>query len=225
VALSVKMEQMCFSGSAGCPQFTPNPFKKDICGSCQNKIQSHSSATPQQVAAALEYSVDNVASDVWQHQSSGARLYLGGYKSANNVSYLQKNVISVVINTAKGLEATLGPKYIKQVQDRARKLPELEVVNLDWRDDATQILDFELIKQTMKLMERSLDGGQSVLVHCAQGKSRSSSVVLCFLSWKLKTSVIESLSYIQSRRNMAQPNQNFMDQILNFERSGQLNEI
>jgi len=216
---------MCFSGLAGCPEFTPNLFKSDICASCQNKIQSHSSATPKQVAAALEFAVDNVASDVWKHPQSGANLYLGGFKSANNISYLQKNNITLIINTAKGLEATLGPKYIKQVEDRARMLPLLEIVNLDWRDDVTQVLEFDVIKQTIKLMDKALDTGQSVLVHCAQGKSRSSTIVLCFLTWKLQTPVNESLTVLQKRRNMAQPNQNFMQQILRFERNGQFTEI
>ena len=41
--------QLVFSGEAGCPTFTPNAFKPDMCRVCQNKIQSHSGATDPQV--------------------------------------------------------------------------------------------------------------------------------------------------------------------------------
>ena len=41
--------QLVFSGEAGCPTFTPNAFKPDMCRVCQSKIQSHSGATDPQV--------------------------------------------------------------------------------------------------------------------------------------------------------------------------------
>ena len=73
---------MFFSGEAGCPVFSPNAFKADICKDCQNKIQTHSGASELQVSkgtillkwnvsseiiilkisAALEFSVDSVPS-------------------------------------------------------------------------------------------------------------------------------------------------------------------
>ena len=41
--------QMVFTGAAGCPTFSPNTFKADMCCLCQNKIQSHAGATDNQV--------------------------------------------------------------------------------------------------------------------------------------------------------------------------------
>ena len=41
--------QMVFTGAAGCPTFSPNTFKADMCCLCQNKIQSHTGATDNQV--------------------------------------------------------------------------------------------------------------------------------------------------------------------------------
>ena len=49
---------MHFDGRAGCPRFTANPFRRDICQVCQNKIQAHDSASEQEVSAAIEYAVD-----------------------------------------------------------------------------------------------------------------------------------------------------------------------
>ena len=44
--------QMVFTGAAGCPTFSPNTFKADMCCLCQNKIQSHAGATDNQVQVA-----------------------------------------------------------------------------------------------------------------------------------------------------------------------------
>ena len=38
-----------FSDTAGCPQFSPNYFKADMCVDCQNKIQAHAGAADKQV--------------------------------------------------------------------------------------------------------------------------------------------------------------------------------
>ena len=63
-----------------------------------------------QISAALEFSVDKLPSLVWEHES-GAGLYLGGFKAAVNLDFLRKSRTGLVINTARGLETTLGPKY------------------------------------------------------------------------------------------------------------------
>ena len=51
-------EQMHFDGSAGCPRFAANPFKRDICQVCQNKIQAHDAASEGDISAAIEYAAD-----------------------------------------------------------------------------------------------------------------------------------------------------------------------
>ena len=49
---------MHFDGRAGCARFEANPFRRDICQMCQNKIQAHDSASEKEVSAAVEYAVD-----------------------------------------------------------------------------------------------------------------------------------------------------------------------
>ena len=51
-------QQMHFDGSAGCPRFAANPFKRDICQVCQNKIQAHDAASEADISAAIEYAAD-----------------------------------------------------------------------------------------------------------------------------------------------------------------------
>ena len=49
LVISSMSRQLVFSGEAGCPTFTPNNFKPDMCRVCQNKIQAHSGASDPQV--------------------------------------------------------------------------------------------------------------------------------------------------------------------------------
>jgi len=57
IFLSFKMH-IFFSGESQCPKFSANPFKKDVCSSCQLKIQAHTTASNEEIKAALEYAVD-----------------------------------------------------------------------------------------------------------------------------------------------------------------------
>eukprot|EP01047_Picozoa_sp_COSAG01_P067968 COSAG01_NODE_9714_length_2363_cov_8.026060_1_plen_317_part_00 len=63
-----------------------------------------------------------------------------------------------------------------------------------------------------------------MLVHCAQGKSRSGTVSVAYVAATLGLSVEKSLELVQRGRRMAHPNHNFMQQLLAFERSGWLRQ-
>ena len=60
--------------------------------------------------------------------------------------------------------------------------------------------------------------GNSVLVHCAQGKSRSAVVAAVFLSTRLDVSVQEALAELKGKRAMAEPNPAFRRQLADMER-------
>merc|ERR1712142_464698 len=210
--------QMVFTGSAGCSQFTPNTFKADMCQSCQNKIQSHAGASQSQISAALEVSVDRVPSLVWER--GAGKLFLGGYKAAVNIAFIKKNNISFVVDTAKGLEAVLGPKYKNMVAKRNDECSDVVVHFLPLNDDLSQELSIEDLKDVTQLVLAELDAGYSVLVHCAQGKSRSSTLVVAIMCWAMQLSVESSLAMVKEKRSMAEPNNNFVKQLLQFEKLG-----
>ena len=157
--------QMQFTGSAQCPQFTANPFKSDMCRDCHHRIQSHSGATEAEIKRALEFSVSTIPSLVW---SPGGNLYLGGYKAAVNTTFLRNNRVTLVVNTARGLEQVLGPKYLRMLENRSTECPGLEVHHVLMDDDLRQELSLDdLVTVYHKVMEH-LSNGDSVLVHCAQ---------------------------------------------------------
>ena len=67
-------------------------------------------------------------------------------------------------------------------------------------------------------MRLFMSSGGSVLVHCAQGKSRSSVIAVSFLARRLKVSVREALDIVKTGRSMAQPNEGFWAKLQQMER-------
>ena len=165
--------QLVFTGEAGCPEFSPNRFKADMCRLCQSRIHSHSGATEAEIARALEFSVSNVPSSVWSPHQGAGQLYLGGYKAAINTTFLKTAQVSLVVNTARGLDQVLGPKYLAALERRRTECPQLEVLEVLMNDDLEQELSIADLLTVYQAVIKSLNAGQSVLVHCAQVKSQT----------------------------------------------------
>jgi protein-tyrosine phosphatase len=89
----------------------------------------------------------------------------------------------------------------------------VETLLLEWEDSATQIIDPPELMEVLERMKVTLRSGRSVLVHCAQGRSRSSTVVIAYLVATSGMPVDEALRFVQARRDMAQPNANFLRQL------------
>ena len=67
--------------------------------------------------------------------------------------------------------------------------------------------------------------GNSCLIHCAQGKSRSVAIAISFIALAENTSIDVALENVQKCRKMADPNPGFMDQLHTFERNDVFKEF
>ena len=61
-------------------------------------------------------------------------------------------------------------------------------------------------------------GKGSVFVHCWQGVSRSSTIVICYLMYKMKISSKEAYSIVKNIRPKVNPNQYFQKCLLEYEK-------
>lgn len=252
--------QLTFSGECLTHVFEPNRFKKDM--STEGvKIQKHYRYAIKEeahVVQALEYACDKVPSLIKLPEDSpedatttgsGSNdscndIYLGGFKCVSNLDFLRKNNVKGIVNCAGHALGEFFVRYPDLV--KAAEGAGMEVLHLPWVDSEDQTLDCESLTEALLFMEKylgwaggSIGGGSSsispssVLVHCAQGRSRSSALVICYLMLTKASrkgdqsgdsddllSVDEAFAVVKSSRDMAQPNANFMRQLHDLGRNG-----
>ncbi|XP_046849214.1 dual specificity protein phosphatase 1B-like [Xenia sp. Carnegie-2017] len=209
------LKQVHFTGETQCEEFKPNPFKANICVICCKEISKHkaSSIRSQEILMkALEYSqsFDKLGSVILPSngESKTGGLYLGGYKSSMNKKFIVDNQITHIVNAAKNLASFFGPKYENTVKEIVREL-KIEYLSLCWVDDEDFSIPVTDVMEAISFIHNGLTKG-NVLVHCAQGKSRSSTVVIAYVMASKKLSLNDALKLVQEKRKMAQPNPGFM---------------
>jgi len=67
------------------------------------------------------------------------------------------------------------------------------------------------------MINRELQAGGNVLVHCARGVSRSTTLILAFLIKYRKWTLSEAYYHVLERRQCINPNIGFWQQLINFE--------
>lgn len=182
----------------------------DMCTECYHKIFSHKAEAvegDEAVRRALEYTAEGekTPSQVLKKgdicDGSGA-LFLGGFKAVLNNNFIATAGVGAVVNTAKGLEM-FGPKYVGGVAET--KARGVDFLDLNWVDAHDQILPVADLQRSVKYIHAAIITGKSVVVHCAQGKSRSTTVVLAYLSSAMKErlTMVDALAFVKERRAMA----------------------
>ena len=96
----------------------------------------------------------------------------------------------------------------------------IEVLTLNWADDEEQVLEAEVLCRTIQFIHDARQAGGSVLVHCAQGKSRSAATTVSYIAALEGISVDAALLRVKAQRRMAQPNKSFMRQLKAHDTAG-----
>jgi protein-tyrosine phosphatase len=130
-------------------------------------------------------------------------VYLGSDVVAQNYELLQEHKITHVINCAADYSADYhidkGMKYLSlHLKDHVREnIESCFYAGIDFINDA------------------KASGGR-VYVHCVQGISRSTTMILSYMIYTQKTNLEDGLKFIRSIRHIANPNMNFMAQLIWF---------
>jgi protein-tyrosine phosphatase len=83
-------------------------------------------------------------------------------------------------------------------------------------DDYRENISEHFLK-VIQFIDSARKQGQCVLVHCAGGISRSSTLVCAYLMWEHGWTRRQAIEYVTTRRKIIDPNDGFMDQLLLFE--------
>ena len=66
------------------------------------------------------------------------------------------------------------------------------------------------IDNGIAFIDRARKANSSILVHCVQGISRSSTIVIAYLMKRENMTLKEAYSHVKSRRSIIRPNQGFL---------------
>lgn len=178
------------------------------CAECSADIRLHarSEVTDSQLLHVLNAQDDGKASVVLSGE-----LAVGSYKAAIRAC---KAGDTAIINCA-GVKLHDFMPLTRAPFDAAREAKLL--LDLEWEDSENYSIAFEDIQRALAWARQQVTIGKSILINCAQGKSRSGTMAAAYVVAKLKIPVSDALKLIQARRPLVQPNPTFMRALQGFE--------
>ncbi|XP_022776189.1 protein-tyrosine-phosphatase MKP1-like [Durio zibethinus] len=127
-------------------------------------------------------------------------IYLGSEAVAKNREILRKNGITHVLNCV----GFVCPEYFKN---------DLVYKTL-WLQDSPSEDITSILYDVFDYFEDVREQGGRVLVHCCQGVSRSTSLVIAYLMWREGQSFEDAFQYVKAARGVTNPNTGFAFQLL-----------
>lgn len=127
-------------------------------------------------------------------------IYLGSDAVAKNREILRKNGITHVLNCV----GFVCPEYFKH---------DLVYKTL-WLQDSPSEDITSILYDVFDYFEEVREQGGRVLVHCCQGVSRSTSLVIAYLMWREGQSFEDAFQYVKAARGVTNPNTGFAFQLL-----------
>jgi protein-tyrosine phosphatase len=151
----------------------------------------------------------------------GGKLYLGGFLSSGE-KFVVENKITRIINCALGLEK-MYVGWGKQVTKIEKTMSDVKFLRLGWMDTEDQkiykLKPGDQIEESIRFIHEGLKRGENVVIHCAQGKSRSGTVAIAYLMIAQNMNYREALKYVQEKRPMVQPNPSFETQLQEYDQN------
>ncbi|KAN0053038.1 hypothetical protein ACTA71_012520 [Dictyostelium dimigraforme] len=129
-------------------------------------------------------------------------LYLGGVENAGNRQQLTNLKITHIVNMASELD-DVYPHLYKYYR-----------ANLDDRPKANIYDHFEPVIQFINDCKKQ---GGRILIHCAMGISRSTTVVLAYLMKEDRMTYTEAFSFCKQKRSCINPNFGFVKQLKDYQ--------
>ncbi|CAK9144534.1 unnamed protein product [Ilex paraguariensis] len=127
-------------------------------------------------------------------------VYLGSDAVAKNHKVLRQNGITHVLNCV----GFVCPEYFKN---------DLVYKTL-WLQDSPSEDITSILYDVFDYFEDVREQGGRVFVHCCQGVSRSTSLVIAYLMWKERQSFEDAFQHVKTARGVTNPNMGFACQLL-----------
>tara|TARA_B100001094_G_C18163226_1_gene790555 strand:+ start:1606 stop:2157 length:552 start_codon:yes stop_codon:yes gene_type:complete len=142
------------------------------------------------------YSSDTVNNDSMNEIIDG--IYIGDIYAASDFNNLKNNNIKSIVCCVVGID-DLYPKNINYL-------------NLDLIDNCDENIT-RVFEDSNKFIEKNVKNNKKILIHCIAGVSRSVTLLVCYLIKNYDYTPEKALQIIREKRNIANPNENFMKQL------------
>ena len=131
-------------------------------------------------------------------------LYLGTFSNACDIKELRRLKVNYVLNVANECINKKLPKDIKELHLKIKDSDDFELYN--YFDEANEFIN------------KCKEEGNSLLVHCKLGISRSASFIIAYLIKFNKMSAKEAFEFVKEKRNQVKPNEGFINQLQEYEK-------
>jgi protein-tyrosine phosphatase len=138
-------------------------------------------------------------------QGKMGALYLGNWAAAQDQLLLAQHRITSVLTVA----AQIQIKYDTDIVPHHMEVPALDIPDFKLEKFFEDCFDW--IHQQRLV-------GRNVLVHCAAGVSRSSTIVIGYLMRTEKWDLSKTIKLVKGKRPCVSPNSGFFSQLENYER-------
>ncbi len=132
------------------------------------------------------------------------QLYLGSATGARKRKWLQARGITHVVNCASMILKNWWPDDFQY----------LSLYLLDGKREDVLCIAYDVLEW----IDKAINSGGKVYIHCQQGVSRSTTMVELYLMWKWKMGYRETHTKVKQCRNVASPNPGFIVQLLFWEK-------
>jgi len=132
-------------------------------------------------------------------------LYIGAFLAEQNRVELEKKGITHVLQVGDNLARSYEGVF------------HYHTISVSDTESADLLLHFN---ECFEFIDAARKSGGGVLVHCFAGISRSATVCIGYLIWKLNLSLGAAYSLVESARSCTQPNEGFRKQLQVFENLG-----
>eukprot|EP01018_Ginkgo_biloba_P037189 Gb_03643 [translate_table: standard] len=134
-------------------------------------------------------------------------LFIGSALSARSINTLQYLGITHIL--------CLCPNELGQSEAQYPDLFEYRNFEICDVDDANISFIFEDASDFIENVERT---GRKILVHCFEGKSRSTTIVLAYLMLRKRKTLVEAWTQLKGVHHRAQPNDGFMRTLIDLDK-------
>eukprot|EP01097_Dermamoeba_algensis_P005627 TRINITY_DN3573_c0_g1_i1.p1 TRINITY_DN3573_c0_g1~~TRINITY_DN3573_c0_g1_i1.p1 ORF type:complete len:173 (-),score=28.36 TRINITY_DN3573_c0_g1_i1:135-587(-) len=129
-----------------------------------------------------------------------ANLFIGGFRAAKE-DIIEQHGITHIVN-ASGVQLRV-PEKVKTI---FINIPDFDSANIKQHFD-----------HSIAFIDEGVSQNGKVLIHCAAGISRSSTILCAYLMKSRRMRFNEALSRVRTARSICTPNSGFQRQLLQFE--------